>query len=197
MNHYDSLVPFFSSLLTMLATMNTNEPLWLIGIFFCFSLNYAGYNQYQRVITTYWCLFFSSLSTTLATTSTNKPLWLVGCFFCLYLDHHYNITSSSLLYCSCNNITVYLKYKFIVYKVYIFTTKTAESTSLQGLHIYYRDCSVYKAYRSAFSTGLQGLQTLHLYYRVCRQLPGLLALHQIPGFADVQLIVPCCHCWYE
>ena len=108
MSHYDSLVAFFTSPMTTLATTSTNESLWLVG--FHLSFDHAGHNWHQRVIMTRWCLFsplpwprrlqpaptshynllvhfFSYPSTMPATTSTNEPLWLIGYFFCFSLDH--------------------------------------------------------------------------------------------------------------
>ena len=118
-SHYDSLVAFFSFPSTMQATTGINKSLWLVGAFFCFSLDHTGYYWHQQVTTTCWCLFslipqphqsqqapmnlygslvlfFASPLTIQATPSTNESLWLVGCFFRLYLKHHYNFTSSSL-----------------------------------------------------------------------------------------------------
>ena len=46
-SHYDLLVPFFSYPSAMLATTSTNKPLWLVGAFFCFSLDHAGHNEHQ------------------------------------------------------------------------------------------------------------------------------------------------------
>ena len=60
---YGSLVPFFASPSTMQAITSTNEPLWLVGCFFCFSLNHAGHTRHQQVVTTCWLLFFASTST--------------------------------------------------------------------------------------------------------------------------------------
>ena len=57
MSHYDSLVAFFTSPSTTLATMSTNESLWLIGTFFHLSFDHAGHNWHQRVIMTCWCFF--------------------------------------------------------------------------------------------------------------------------------------------
>ena len=60
---YGSLVPFFASPSTTQAIMSTNEPLWLVGCFFCFSLDHAGHTRHQQVVTTRWLLFFASTST--------------------------------------------------------------------------------------------------------------------------------------
>ena len=58
-SHYDSLMPFFSYPSTMLVTTSTNEPLWLIGAFFCFSLqvDHTGHTKYQWVLMACWLLF--------------------------------------------------------------------------------------------------------------------------------------------
>ena len=60
---YGSLVPFFASSSTTQAITSTNKPLWLVGCFFCFSLDHAGHTRHQRVVTTHWLLFFASTST--------------------------------------------------------------------------------------------------------------------------------------
>ena len=56
-SHYDSLVAFLTSPLTMSATTSTTESLWLVGCFFHFSIDHTGYNKHQRVLVTRWCLF--------------------------------------------------------------------------------------------------------------------------------------------
>ena len=109
-SHYDLLVLFLPSPLTMAVTHSTNKSLQLVGAFSFFSLNHSGHTQHQQVVKTRWCLsiplpqpwqsltapmshcdslvpFLSSPSTMVATHSTNESLWLIGAFPSLSLNY--------------------------------------------------------------------------------------------------------------